>query len=176
MICPCCGEPIPGGIRICPYCEEALSAAAAAEAEEVPAAPRAPKRPAPLLRRGPPRRPAASGSAIRSVNVDDDRPTIDQALERLRGAVDRAQRERIGLLRVVHGHGTSGGPCVTIRHAVRARLHALQRNGEIRSFLPGEDFSPASDAASRALFRRHPALASPLPADRRNPGITFVEL
>lgn len=173
MICPCCGEPIPGGIRICPYCEEALSAA---EAEYAPSPPRAPKRPAPLLRRGPPLRPAASGGGIRSVNVDDDRPTIDQALERLRGAVARAHREGTGLLRVVHGHGTSGGPSPTIRHAVRARLHALLRNGEIRSFLYGEDFAPAADAVSRALLRRHPALASTLPADRKNPGITFVEL
>lgn len=172
MICPCCGEPLPGGIRVCPYCEEPVSAAA--EREEA-AAPPAPKRPAPQLRRAPPVRPAASGGGIRSVNVDDDRPTIDEALSRLRGAVERAHRDRIGLLRVVHGHGSSGGPCPTIRHAVRARLHALQRNGEIRSFLYGEDFSPATDAASRALFRRHPALASTLPADRRNPGITFVE-
>jgi hypothetical protein len=171
MICPCCGEPIPGGLRVCPYCEEAVFAVAA---EEV-APPPAPKRPAPLLRRAPPVRGAGSGSGIRSVNVDDDRPTIDEALKRLRAAVERAHRDRIGLLRVVHGHGTSGGPSPTIRHAVRARLHALQRNGEIRLFLYGEDFSPATDAASRALLRRHPALASTLPADRRNPGITFVE-
>lgn len=168
MICPCCGEPIPGGIRVCPYCEEAVSAA---EAEEVAAQ----KRPAPLLRRAPPVRGAGSGGGIRSVNVDDDRPTIDEALSRLRAAVGRAHRDGIGLLRVVHGHGTSGGPSPTIRHAVRARLHALQRNGEIRSFLYGEDFSPAADAVSRALLRRHPALASTLPADRKNPGITFVE-
>ena len=172
MICPCCGDPLPGGIRVCPYCEEPVSAAA----EAAPAPPAA-KRPAPPLRRGPPPvRAAASGSGIRSVNVDDDRPTIDEALARLGQAVERAHRDRIGLLRVVHGHGTSGGPCPTIRHAVRARLHALRRNGAIRSFLHGEEFSPATDAASRALFRRHPALVSTLPADRRNPGITFVEL
>lgn len=171
MICPCCGEPIPGGVRVCPYCEEAVSAT---EAEEV-VPPPAPKRSAPLLRRGPPIRGTATGGGIRSVNVDDDRPTIDEALSRLRGALERAHRDGIGLLRVVHGHGTSGGPSPTIRHAVRARLHALQRNGEIRLFLYGEDFSPAADAVSRALLRRHPALASTLPADRRNPGITFVE-
>jgi len=182
MICPTCGEEIPEGIRVCPYCEERVGAPDPFVAPPSKRPAQAVSRPAPIPapafrpRRGAPVRPSPSRSSVRSVDLDGDRPTIDKALARLAREIARARRDGVALLRVVHGHGTSGGPVATIRQSVRARLHALRREGVVRGFLPGEEFAPGADGTSRAFLRRHPVLESSLPLDRRNRGITFVEL
>ena len=143
--CDVCGEPIPDAVPVCPYCES-------------PCAPRPLSSPA--------------GPAIRTVNLEDGLPTVDEALDKLERALSRAAADRVPLLRVIHGWGSSSGQAL-IRRSVRARLARYHETRVLRAFLPGDDFSPTR---RHPWILRHPVLLESALTDRMNPGITFVEL
>ena len=50
----------------------------------------------------------------------------------------------------------------------------MQKAGKISTFLPGEDYSKATNLG-RNLMSRCPDLRSSERSDSQNPGITFVE-
>ncbi len=147
IICEVCGNEIPASSRRCPFC-------------------RSDRRPGRAAPRG-------SGS-IRSVNIEEGMPPVEEGLERLETALRSAGYEGVQILRVIHGYGSSGSGG-KLRKACRASLKQKARSKQIRSFLPGEEYSGAG-GPGKALIRRYPSLSRTEPRDRRNPGITFVEL
>jgi len=152
MICETCGEPLPPGVRVCPWCET-------------------PVRPA-LRDAASPRAPGAP--PCQTVDIEAGLPTVDEALAKFDRALFLARQNGTPLLRVVHGWGSSTGGGSFIRPALRRHLAALAERRAIRSFLPGDRYSHAlPDGLS--LLRRHPVLRLTERTDRLNPGITFVE-
>jgi hypothetical protein len=145
--CDVCGEPIPASATRCPYCES----------------PQAPDPAAP-----PP------GPPLRTLDVEAGLPTVDEALRRLESQLERAREDRVRLLRVIHGWGSSTGGGGKIRAAVRRRLLARLDAGQVRCVLFGDHYAH-DEPQGRDLLRRHPILHSSERTDRRNPGITFVE-
>jgi hypothetical protein len=79
-----------------------------------------------------------------------------------------------GLVRVIHGWGSTGQGGA-IRTAVRNHLRDLQRRGQVRAYVPGEDYSEIEGAGPR-LRERYPSLRTSIATDSLNPGITFVEV
>lgn len=145
--CDVCGEDIAPGSSVCPYCE----------APQTPSA------------SGP-----ASGPPVRDLDVEAGLPTVAEALRRLETQLDRARRDGVGVVRVIHGWGSQTGGGGKIRVAARQWLRAQLDQRRLRSMVFGDHYTHTSPAG-RDFLRRHPALRTTENSDRNNPGITFVE-
>ena len=147
--CPVCGEDIAAVSAVCPYCE-------------TPQAPGG-------------RTAARGGATVATIDLEAGLPTVEEALARLKARLDAAELAGAGLVRVIHGWGSATGGGGKIRPVVRRWLEAQVASGRYRSVLPGDAYS-RTEPAGRNLLRRFPDLDFAERQDRRNPGITFVEL
>ena len=111
---------------------------------------------------------------LKTVNIKYDRPTVDEALERLDREIWRARQQNHTLLKVIHGHGSTGVGG-DIRIAVQKRLHELVATGQIAGFILGEEWAKSSEQAWRML-EAHPELKADPDLGRRNLGITIAVL
>jgi hypothetical protein len=78
------------------------------------------------------------------------------------------------LLKVIHGYGSTGGGG-EIRIAVERRLRELADTGQIRGYIPGENWSK-SDQKSWDLLQERPDLRNDPHLGRRNRGISVIVL
>ena len=106
------------------------------------------------------------------VNLERGRPIVDAAIKRLQGEVQAAKIERVKVLTIIHGYGSSGKGGV-IKDECRKCLDYLCSAGEIKAYIPGEEFSGRSRLV-RTLLRQFPKLAANRNLDRHNPGVTLV--
>jgi hypothetical protein len=143
-----CGNDIPERVRICPFCERPQEAARV--------------------------QPRRGRDDVVTVSVKDGMPTAAAAVGHLDLRLQTVRAAGGGLVRVIHGWGSTGQGGA-IRTAVRNHLSALQRRGQVRAYVPGEDYSEV-DGAGRRLRERYPSLRSSIATDSLNPGITFVEV
>ena len=146
--CATCGEPLAPASPVCPYCES----------PQPDAGPDA----------------AGTGPPVRNLDIESGLPTVDEALRRLETQLDRARRDGVRVVRVIHGWGSSTGGGGRIRVAARDWLRRQLDARRIRSLHFG-DHHTHTTPQGRDFLRRHPALRSTERADRENPGITFVE-
>lgn len=108
------------------------------------------------------------------VNLKEGSPTTPQALARLTTELDRARRNGVSLLKIIHGYGSTGEGGV-IRNAVQAELVRLEREGQIRAFISGEDWR-ISNETTWALLSKHRELKRDRDLGRGNRGISIVLL
>ena len=101
-------------------------------------------------------------------------PPIPQALQRLERELALARQEKIPLIKLIHGYGSSGAGG-DIRIAVQKRLVEMADMGEIRGCIFGEDWAK-SDERAWALVNNRPELKQEPDLGRRNRGITIVML
>ncbi len=146
-VCEICGNEQADGALVCPFCG--------------------------AKHRGPLAVPKP-GNPHRTVNIEIGRPTVEEALARLTGELDRARLENLAAVTVIHGYGASGRGGA-IRAECRKLLDFYQAKRLIREYIPGEDFSKKA-GATRALLRRLPQLTDHGGLGKRNRGITIVEL
>jgi hypothetical protein len=101
-------------------------------------------------------------------------PQVHQALQQLDRELKLARQEKCPLLKLVHGYGSSGigGE---IRIAVQKRLVELAGQGEIRSYIFGEDWSKSNEQTWKLLQERQELKQEP-DLGRKNLGITIVVL
>jgi hypothetical protein len=111
---------------------------------------------------------------IKTVNLKSDMPSVQEALQRLDREIAVARQGQVGLLKIVHGYGSTGAGG-DIRIAVQRRLHELAEGGQIRGCIFGENWSRSDDATWRVLQARC-ELKSDSDLGRRNQGITVVLL
>lgn len=145
--CDTCGNEISDGCMLCQFCGS---------------------RQAPSVRVATPREP------VRTINVEDGMPTVDQALARLERDLQYARQSGARVVRVIHGWGSSGTGG-RLRVACRAFLDRELAAGHIRRVIVGDDYSRAANLG-QDLQRRCRDLRDSERTDRHNPGITFVEL
>lgn len=141
-----CGNPIPIGAAKCRFCETLQTVAGA----------------------------APSAEAVRTIDLEAGRPTVEEALRRLDAKLSLAIAQNVRVVRIVHGYGSSGRGG-KIRAVCRRALGAMLGRKQIRSAILGEEHS-ATFLASQELIRRVPALKSTTRTDADNLGITLVEL
>ncbi len=111
---------------------------------------------------------------IRQINLEDDRPTVAQALDRLKLELDLARRQGIQVLKIIHGFGSTGNGG-KIRVAVRRELDAMQKNKTFGLVIPGEKLS-IFEKDTQTLLRQCAAFRKDSDIDRHNNGITIVLL
>lgn len=111
---------------------------------------------------------------LREVNLEQGMPLADAAIRRLTFEIKQSQRMKMAVLKIIHGYGSSGTGG-RIRVEARAYLGRLKRRGEIKDFIPGEEFS-IFDAATRDAFLKCDALRRDRDLERHNNGVTFIVL
>jgi adenosylmethionine-8-amino-7-oxononanoate aminotransferase len=117
---------------------------------------------------------ASTEAAIKTVNLKPDMPQVHEALQRLDRELALARQEKIKLLKLVHGYGSTGAGG-DIRIAVQKRLMEMFQNGQVRACIFGENWSK-SDETTWKLLQSHADLKSDSDLGRRNCGITIVLL
>lgn len=111
---------------------------------------------------------------IAEVRIKDGMPTAEEARRRLAAELEVARRRGIGVLKLIHGYGSSGVGG-RLRHALRASLQQRREVGSVGRVIPGESWS-IFDETSRSLLERFPELRNDADMERGNAGITIVEL
>jgi hypothetical protein len=89
-------------------------------------------------------------SVVRVFNVEADLPTVDEARRTVMEEIRRAKREGARVLKIIHGYGSSGkggALCIGLRKSFKLR----KKEGVIRDFVAGEDFSIFNDTVLTML-------------------------
>lgn len=107
-----------------------------------------------------------------TVNLEAGHPTVEMARTHLNMVIRSAKANGTRVLKLIHGYGSSGKGG-SIRSDVQAQLRRKKQEGQIRDFVPGEDFSPF-DPAARAIIAACPSLSRDVDYSRQNHGITMV--
>jgi hypothetical protein len=113
-------------------------------------------------------------NAIRTYNVEAGLPTLDDARRLVIAEIKQAKRNGVNVLKVIHGYGSSGKGgvlCVGLRKSFRLR----KREGVIRDFIAGEDFSIFKPTVL-ALLEAVPELRGDPDLNATNEGVTILWL
>lgn len=101
-------------------------------------------------------------------------PTVEQARTRLNQELRIAKTNGEKAMKIIHGYGSTGKGGA-IKRDVLQTLNAKKRQGIIKNFVKGEDFSPFTEA-SRSITSAYPALTKDKDYLNANEGITIVLL
>jgi hypothetical protein len=168
-ICTVCGNEIDGSPAACPYCGSNAgtlnTGMAPGAASNTPGGARSSQ--GAKSQRGP------RGSIV-TVNIESGMPDVAQALAQLDIRLGNARQQGAALVRVIHGWGSTGSGG-RIKDALPMHLARLKRRRVIRGYVPGDQFA-ISTRQGAALIDRYPVLKESMHTDRKNPGITLVEL
>ena len=113
-------------------------------------------------------------STIRTYNVEAGMPILDEARRLVIGEIKQAKREGVKVLKVIHGYGSSGKGgilCTGLRKSFALR----KKEGVIKEFIRGEDFSIFQDATLR-LLEAVPELRGDPDLGSTNEGVTVLWL
>jgi hypothetical protein len=111
---------------------------------------------------------------IRTFNVKADMPTLEEARRSVIDEIRRAKKEGVRVLKVVHGWGSTGKGgvlCVGLRKSFKLR----RKEGVVREFIPGEEFSIFNKTAL-ALLDQVPELRGDPDLNATNEGVTVLWL
>ena len=143
MICEMCGEEIDE--LVCPFC---LTEQTFVET-----------------------RSSKKKSSMVKVNIKDDMPLAETAIERLQSEITKATKNGTRALKIVHGYGSSGRGGI-----IKQEVHRyLMGCADIVGWIPGEEFS-AEFSETLDLLKSRPYLESDSDFRRRNKGVTIIVL
>jgi len=111
---------------------------------------------------------------LREINIKAGMPTVEEARGLLLESLAAAKAGGVRVLKVIHGYGSSGVGG-KLRGALRRSLAIRKKEGAIKGFIPGEEWTLFHEEA-RALCDRFPFLRDDPDYSRENPGVTIVEL
>ena len=128
----------------------------------------------PVAKETPAVRKKPTGSFIPRLNLEDGMPIVSEAIDRMHMGLQEKKHSQAKTVKLIHGYGSTGrGGKICI--GVRAELAVMKRKGQIKEFIPGEDFGP-TDTASRKLAERDRSICKDPDYGRINHGITIVIL
>jgi hypothetical protein len=111
---------------------------------------------------------------LRVINLEDGLPTVEQAVKRLNLEVMLARKQKIRVLKIIHGYGSTGKGG-KIRVACRRELESMQRRGLVKFFVIGESLS-IFDENTRKITALSPEFRKDSDIDRFNSGVTVAVL
>jgi hypothetical protein len=113
-------------------------------------------------------------SATRRFNVEAGLPTLEEARRLVAAEIKQAKRDRVRVIKVIHGYGSSGkGGALFI--GLRKSFGLRKKEGVIKDFIPGEDFSIFNDIVLR-LLEAVPELRGDPDLNATNEGVTILWL
>lgn len=110
-------------------------------------------------------------TTLRTVNLEDGMPTLEEARKRLAQVLPPKSSAAIAV-KLIHGYGSSGKGGI-LRDGIRTSLARRQKEGTVSFFVMGEKWS-IFDANSRKAIEMVPALSGDQDLERWNRGITIV--
>jgi len=110
----------------------------------------------------------------RTVNLEVGRPVLEVALAKLDEVLRYSNRMGIDVLTLIHGYGSSGRGGV-IRSECIKNLDYLKGRGQIRDYIPGEEYF-SRKGPGKTLLRRFPRLKHDNNLNKGNKGVTLVIL
>lgn len=113
-------------------------------------------------------------AGCKTIKIKEGMPTVKQAEARLLREMDRAKKEGVSAIKIIHGYGSTGAGG-RLRIGLREFLARQKKFGKISDFIPGEDFSIFNMPTIYAIdacedLRRDSDL------NRSNNGITIIVL
>ena len=111
---------------------------------------------------------------MKTINLESGMPTVEQARIRLNQELRIAKAQGETLLKIIHGYGSTGKGGA-IKKDVQLQLNSKKRQGVIREYVKGENFSPF-DETSRKISMVQPAITKDKDYYNCNEGITIVLL
>jgi hypothetical protein len=111
---------------------------------------------------------------IKTVNLEDGMPTVEQARLRMERELQVARQEKCVAVKLIHGYGSSGAGGA-LRIELQKDLRKLVDQGTIKAFVAGEDWRK-SDETTWELLKRFPEWKSDHDLGRGNQGISVVVL
>jgi hypothetical protein len=108
------------------------------------------------------------------VSIKAGMPRVDEARRKLKAEIGRAKNSGVIALKVIHGYGSSGAGG-SLKHAIRRSLRKRVKEGQIKSFVGGEDWD-IFDTATRQILDECPELSKDRDLKGYNEGITIVLL
>ncbi len=107
-------------------------------------------------------------------NLEAGMPTADVAIRRLAGLLAAQRSIRTKAFKIIHGYGSTGKGG-RLRTELRRYLDGCVKDGKIRSYICGEDFSIFS-SATRELLARCPEAKRDRDLENGNSGVTIIVL
>jgi hypothetical protein len=116
----------------------------------------------------------AMRAKVKTVNIEDGMPSVAQAQTRLSSELQIARQNRVSILKVIHGYGSSGVGG-DLRIALQSSLRQMKQCGQVRDCIFGENWRKSDDHAWE-LLKQFPELKDDRDFGRQNRGITIVVL
>lgn len=110
----------------------------------------------------------------RIVNIERGRPVVETALKKMENELARARTDRVRVVTLIHGYGSSGKGG-RIRTECRKLLDHMSSEKKINQLIVGEEFRKRT-GPGKALLQRFPELERDCSSDFSNPGVTIVVL
>jgi len=101
-------------------------------------------------------------------------PTVEEARARLKSEIAKAKKTGMVALKIIHGYGSSGVGG-SLKHAIRKSLRKRVKEGQIRSFVGGEEWD-IFEESTRQILDECPELGKDRDLRGYNEGITVVLL
>ena len=111
---------------------------------------------------------------LRTFNVEEGLPSLEEARKLVIEEIRRAKGSGIRVLKVIHGYGSSGKGG-TLCTGLRKSFGLRKKEGVIRDFVAGEDFS-IFDNRSLTLLEAVPELRGDPDLNGTNEGVTVLWL
>jgi hypothetical protein len=111
---------------------------------------------------------------VRTYNVEAGFPSLDEARRLVIAEIRKAKRERVRVLKVIHGYGSTGKGgtlCVGLRKSFALR----KQEGAIKNFVPGESFTIFNNVVLQMLDAV-PDLRGDPDLNATNEGVTVLWL
>ena len=109
---------------------------------------------------------------MRTINVEQGMPVVEQAKLRLRQGLRIAKANREKAVKVIHGYGSSGRGG-GIKHAVLIFLEEKKKEGFIKDYCRGEEFTPFFESG-RNFVELAPHLKKDADYGMQNDCVTIV--
>jgi len=111
---------------------------------------------------------------FREVYIKEGMPTVVEARQILKKELERAAAERLQVLKIIHGYGSTGKGG-KLKTSIRKSLLLRKKEGKIHSFVTGEKWG-VFDKTSRIILEKCSQMKYDPDLDRQNVGITIVLL
>ena len=111
---------------------------------------------------------------VLTCNIEADLPTLEEARRRIAAMIRDAKRGRVRVLKVIHGYGSSGKGG-TLCFGLRKSFGLRKKEGAIKDFVPGEDFSIFNEGTLQ-LLEQFPELRGDPDLNATNQGVTILWL
>lgn len=111
---------------------------------------------------------------LKTYNVEAGFPTLEEARKLVIEEIRRAKREGVRVLKIIHGYGSSGKGG-KLNFGLRKSFGLRKKEGVIRDFIAGEDFSIFNPTVL-TLLEAVPELRGDPDLNATNEGVTLLWL